>query len=192
LSEIKVGGHVELAFGPSLEARIGKGGDPMKTGYVLLWRRSRQSPIFAHDGMWKLFSLCLMNAAWEPREVVVDRKLEPVRLEPGQLVSGRQALWEQYHQIDRRGGKPQKQLKPSPTTLYRWLLTMQRMQILHIEPFNKYSIITIVNWLRYQFDGQQANNRRTSGEHKEKDTKKNKEQRRVFLNDCLEEVLSND
>jgi hypothetical protein len=170
LSEIKVRRHAELAPGPSLEERIGKGGDPMKTGYVCLWRRSRKSPIFARDGMWKLFCLCLMSAAWEPKEIMVDAALEPVHLEPGQLLCGRQALWEQYHQIDMWPGRPKKKLTPSPTTLYRWLLTMQKMQTLHIEPFNKYSIITIANWPRYQFAGQQANNRRTTGEHKEKRT----------------------
>jgi len=164
----------------------------MNAGYVLLWRRSRQSPVFAHAGMWKLFCLCLMNAVWEPKEVVVDGALKPVRLEPGQLVAGRHSLWAQYHQLCMRARKPKKPPLPSPTTLRRWLLTMQEMQMLHIASFNKFSIITIVNWHRYQFDGQQANIRQTSGGHKEKDIKKTKEERRVFLNERLEEVFSND
>jgi predicted house-cleaning noncanonical NTP pyrophosphatase (MazG superfamily) len=38
---------------------------------------------------------------------------------------------------------------------------------LNIKTYNKYSIITIINWYQYQTDEQQMNNRRTSNEHKQ-------------------------
>ena len=41
------------------------------------------------------------------------------------------------------------------------------MQLLNIKTFNKYSIITIINWNQYQQNEQQVNNRRTSNEHKQ-------------------------
>jgi hypothetical protein len=51
------------------------------------------------------------------------------------------------------------------------------MQNLRIKSFNKYSIITIINWGEYQQNEQQVNNKRTSDEHKQECIKNDKEGR---------------
>lgn len=49
------------------------------------------------------------------------------------------------------------------------------MQILNIKSYNKFSIITVINWNLYQQDEQQMNNRRTTDEHKQECIKNDKE-----------------
>jgi len=106
--------------------------------------------------------------------VVIDGLLEPVKIHPGQFVTGRDSLYREYHQLHRASRTPCRKPLPSPLSLFRWLLTLQRMQMLNIKSTNKFSIITITNWPRYQQHEQQMNNRRTTDEHKE-ECLKNKE-----------------
>lgn len=146
----------------------------MNRGYVKLWRKSCESTVFGHDGLWKLWCLCLMKATHQEIEIMVDGVLEPVTLQPGQFITGRYSLHYDYHQ-----GHIKKRYSPkaAPTaiTLYRWLLNLQKMQLLNIKSHNKYSIITVCKWEQYQVNEQQVNNRRTSDEHKQTQSKHIKE-----------------
>ncbi|MEW6671776.1 MAG: hypothetical protein AB1427_08730 [Thermodesulfobacteriota bacterium] len=146
----------------------------MKRGYIKTWRKSLDSAVFGHDGMWKLFCLCLMKACHKAMEVTIPGTLKPIRLEPGQFVTGRYSLHEDYHQAHLKKRYSRK-AAPTAITLYRWLLILQDMQILNINSYNKYSIITVINWHLYQSDEQQMNNRRTSDEHKQECIKNEKE-----------------
>jgi len=137
----------------------------LNKGYIKLYRKSKDSTIFAHEGLWKLWSLCLMKANHKKAEVTVSGLLEPVKLEPGQFMTGRYSLWEDYHQIHLKKRKPRRKPLPSPYTLTRWLLTLQDMQMLFIKTHNKYSIITIGNWYHYQGSEHQVSIKRASGEH---------------------------
>ena len=138
----------------------------MDKGYLKLWRKSRESTVFGHDGLWKLWSLCLMKATHQEIEIMVDGILKPITLKPGQFVTGRYALHSDYHQghIKKRYSR---KAAPTPYTLIRWLQTLQSMQLLSIKTYNKYSIITILNWGKYQEFEHEASIRRASGEHKQ-------------------------
>ena len=153
----------------------------MKRGYIKLWRKSKDSTIFAHEGLWKLWCLCLMKANHEGAEVMMSGLLKPVKVEPGQFITGRNSLWEDYHQFHLKKRKPRRKPAPSLITVYRWLLTLQEMQLLNIKTCNKYSIITIINWIQYQTDEQQMNNRRTTNEHKQELNKELKEETPDFF-----------
>ena len=147
----------------------------MNRGYVKLYRKSVDSSIFAHEGLWKLFCLCLMKANHEETEVMLPGTLKAIKLKPGQFITGRYQLHYDYHQ----GHKRKKySLKAAPTaiTLYRWLLSLRDMQILNIKSYNKYSIISITNWHLYQGSEQQVNTRRTSDEHKQELIKHDQEE----------------
>lgn len=139
----------------------------MNTGYVKMWRKATESPVFAHDGMWKLFCLCLMKATHQEYKLTIPGVLKPILLQPGQFVTGRDVLWEEYHQMHLKKRRPARKPVPTAYSLFRWLLTMQEMQILCIKSCNKFSIITICNWDQYQQDVQQVSNRRATGEHKQ-------------------------
>ena len=121
----------------------------MRRGYIKLWRKSKDSTVFAHDGLWKLWTLCLMSANREPAEVSIHGILEPIKINPGQFLTGRFALHYDYHQGDIRKRYSLKD-RPTPYTLIRWLQSLEAMQLLSIETCNKYSIVTVINWEQYQ------------------------------------------
>jgi len=121
----------------------------MNRGYIKLWRKSKESAVFAHEGLWKLWSLCLMKGTHQRIEVTISGILKPLKLNSGQFVTGRYSLHYDYHQGDKKR-KYSRKTAPTPYTLIRWLLILQEMQMLSIKTFNKYSIITILNWHLYQ------------------------------------------
>jgi len=146
----------------------------MNRGYIKLWRKSLDSTVFAHDGMWKLWCLCLLKADHKEADVTIPGILEPIKLKPGQFITGRDSLHYDYHQGHLKKNYSRK-ASPTAITLYRWLLTLQKGHFLHIKSYNKFSIITICNWSQYQQSEQQVNNRRTTDEHKQELNKNNKE-----------------
>lgn len=138
----------------------------MNRGYVKLWRKTKDSPVFAHEGLLKLFILCILKANHKPADVIIPGILKPIHLEPGQFITGRESLWEDYHQLHLKK-KPRRKPTPHAITVFRWLLTLQDMSILHIKSYNKYSIITVLNWIQYQQNEQQMHINCTSNVHKQ-------------------------
>jgi len=138
----------------------------VRRGYIKLWRKSKESSVFAHDGLWKLWCLCLMKANHEEAEVMIAGLLKPIKLKPGQFITGRNSLHYDYHQGHLKK-KYRRKAAPAVITVYRWLIQLENMQLLNIKTCNKYSIITIINWHQYQTNEQQVNNRRTTDEHKQ-------------------------
>ena len=144
----------------------------MKRGYVKLWRKLRNSNIFAHEGLLKLWILCLTEADHEEKEVMFKGLLSPIKLMPGQFITGRDSLHRDYHQADIRPKRYSPENRPVAKTLYRWLVIFKKMQNLSIKNTNKYSIITIINWERYQKNVQQMSNKRPTSVHKQEGIKK--------------------
>jgi len=97
----------------------------MNRGYVKMWRKSLDSSIFGHEGLWKLFCLCIMKASHSGHEVTIPGILKPIRLEPGQFISGRHSLHEDYHQAQLKKRYSRK-AAPTAITLYRWLLNLEK------------------------------------------------------------------
>ncbi len=121
----------------------------MNRGYVKLWRKSKDSIVFGNEGLWKLWCLCLMKAAWKKKDVTVPGVLRPVELMPGQFVMGRYSIHLDYHQ-GRSNPNYSQNSSPTPLTLYRWLKKLAEWDYLNIKSRNKYSIITICNWSKDQ------------------------------------------
>jgi len=126
----------------------------MHRGFVALWRKYLRSEVFLDDGLWKLWTLCLAKANWESNSIKMDGVTQPVKLKPGQFITGRDALHANYHQ-GRRGYKKR---HPSAKTLWRWLKKLENMQLLSIKSTNKFSIITMANWPIEQADKQKVSN----------------------------------
>ena len=142
----------------------------MREGWIRLYRKSIESPVFANEHLWKLWCLCLLKANHKTEYVPIEGIVEPIKINPGQFITGRYELHADYHQ--RRKGY--KKRFPSPLTVWRWLHFLKNMQNLNIKSFSKYSIISINNWKPYQENEQQMNNRRTSDEHKQEVLRINK------------------
>lgn len=143
----------------------------MNKGYIKLHRKILDSLVFEHEGIFKLWCLCLLLANHKEEEVKAPYSLKVIKLKPGQFLTGRDSLHRAYHQSQIRK-KYSRRARPTAITLYRWLLFLQKCQNLNIKTYNKYSIITITNWSQYQVNEQQMNNRRTTDEHKQECIKK--------------------
>jgi hypothetical protein len=139
----------------------------VQRGYYVTWRKYIDSEVFLDEGLWKLWSLCMKKANWEANSVKMEGVVQPVKLKPGQFITGRYELHGAYHQW-RKGYKKR---KPAPYTLWRRLKTLERMQFLSIKSTNKFSIITMANWPKEQTQKQKVSNsvsnRRSSDEHRE-------------------------
>lgn len=126
------------------------------------------SPIWLDPDLFRLWMYCLMKASHKERTILVDK--QEVYLKPGQFVTGRFSL----HQEFNKGIPPRKQTKD--TTLWSWLKRLEKMGNLDIKPSNKYSVVSIVNWDEYQItlttEPQQIDNRLTT-EPQQIDTNKN-------------------
>jgi len=129
----------------------------MNRGYVKLWRKSIDSEIWADPGLWRLWCLCLMLANHKQGHVRIEGQVKPIKVMPGQFVTGRFELHKTFYPTRRKKNK-------SPLTLWRWMQVLKNMGNLNIKSYAKCSLITINNWSQYQQPEQQMNNRRTTDE----------------------------
>jgi TusA-related sulfurtransferase len=128
-------------------------------GWISLHRKIRKNPIFNDMELLRLWLICLTEATHKQREQIIGR--QTVHLEPGEFVTGRFDLQEMYND----GLKRDQQI--SPKTASRWLETLKNGEFLTIKVTNKFSVVSILNWDKYQssdheFDQQVTNKRPTS------------------------------
>jgi hypothetical protein len=98
-----------------------------------------------------------MKATHKERFVSIDGVLNPVKISPGQFITGRFSLHEEMYPRKKKENK-------SPLTVWRWLQTLEKLENLNINSYSKYSVITISNWSDYQGNEQHVNNTRTTHE----------------------------
>lgn len=167
----------------------------MSGGWIKVHRKLLESPIYSNAGMLKLWIHCLLKASHTEHEHLVGMQL--VKLKPGQFVTGREALAEEFN----KGAK--KKDVVSAITLWRWLLFFEEMQMLNIKKTTKFSVVTVINWCEYQSAEQQVNNKRTTSEQQmntnknvkndknEKNNISRKSTKRFYEDDSDEIILVN-
>ncbi|MFV0395653.1 MAG: hypothetical protein ACK5LC_14915 [Coprobacillaceae bacterium] len=128
-----------------------------EVGYIKLYRKIKNSPIWADPFKYKLWNLCLMKATHTEQKYLIGNSV--ITLNKGQFVTGRNALESEFND-----GASKKNTIDG-LTLMRWLDLFADLEMLNIKKTNKYSVVTVNNWSKYQIDEQQANNKRTSTEH---------------------------
>lgn len=112
--------------------------------------------IYSDPHLLKLWIHCLLKASHTEREQLVGRQV--ITLEPGQFVTGRDALAREFN------AGATKQNIVSAITLWRWLLMFESLKMLNIKKTTKYSVVTVIKWVEYQNNEHQMNNKRTSNE----------------------------
>ncbi|WP_342489148.1 DnaD domain protein [Cytobacillus sp. FSL W7-1323] len=125
-------------------------------GYIKLYRKLIDSPVWDDPNYLKLWMFCLMKATHKEREILIGNQV--VTLEPGQFITGRKALSDELN----RGMKTKH--KQSEISWWRYLNNLEKWQMLNIKKTNKYSVVSITKWSEYQESEQQLNNNRTSNE----------------------------
>ncbi|MFW7189940.1 hypothetical protein [Lysinibacillus sp. BNK-21] len=125
-------------------------------GWISLHRKLQEHEIYADPYMLKLWIHCLLKASHKERNQLVGNQV--VNLEVGQFITGRKALANEFN----KGAKDTHII--SESTLWRWLLLFEQLQMLNIKKTTKYSVVTVVNWCEYQGTEQQMNSKWTADE----------------------------
>ena len=128
----------------------------MERGWVAIWRKSVDASVFQNEGLWKVWTWCLMKATHRPQWVPMKtgRGTRELELQPGQFIFGRNVA--------------AKELNMAPSTVRNRMAKLKKLGNLDIQEDTHFSIVSIVNWDSYQFgpkneDSQQDNQRTTKG-----------------------------
>lgn len=115
-------------------------------GWIRIHRKLQKSDVFKDPEILRLWMLLLMKASHSERSLEWDG--ETVNLLPGQFITGRQSLADEYN----KGLTAKWMVKP--LTLWNWLKKLETMENLKIEtaPSRRYSIVTLLQWDEHQTD----------------------------------------
>lgn len=105
-----------------------------RKGWVKLYRQLLDSGIWGNPQLVVLWIWCLLKASSEKQKIIVNG--EELLLRPGQFVTGRKSASDET-------GIPE-------STIYRHLKILENMNMLKRQANRRYTLITIVNWGKYQ------------------------------------------
>jgi hypothetical protein len=142
------------------------------TSYIKLFRKILKSPIWDNEKMLKVRIWCLLKATHKDREQLVGRQI--VFLKKGQFIFGRK--------------KASEELKIKEKTLYDYMQILQSLQMLNINPNNKFSVVTIEKWEDYQIEELKIDNKKTTNEQ-QMNTNKNVKKLYLYLFNKYEEQV---
>jgi len=110
----------------------------LNEGWVPLFRKSTKSQVFQNEGLWKLWTWCMMKAShteqWVP--IKTGKGITEVHLQPGQFIFGRKTA--------------AKELKMKPSTVMKRMLKLKNMQNCNTQSSTHYSVVTLTNWGFYR------------------------------------------
>lgn len=144
-------------------------------GWLKLHRSIIDSAVFEDSEILKIWIWLLCNVAFEEHDTIYLGKV--IHLKKGQIATGRK--------------KMAQQIGISENRVYRALNILQQLGNINIKSNNKYSLITLENWAKYQQDqtaNEQQNNSKINSKPTAKQTanehnKRNKE--RKESKECL-------
>jgi hypothetical protein len=99
-------------------------------GYIKLYRKLLESPIFQNEKALKVWIWCLCKATHTDHEEIVGRQI--VSLKVGQFVFGRL--------------KASEELKMNDRTVYDYMKLLEKMGNVSIKSNNKFSIVTVLEY----------------------------------------------
>lgn len=118
-------------------------------GYIKVWRSLIGHPIMKHSGLCHLWVYCLLRAEWKERDRLVLNTTQSMQVERGSFLTTRSKLHAGLYPKDR--DEVEHGPAPSPSTVWRWLMSLQTMECLIVQTMNKLgTIVTICNYDLYQ------------------------------------------
>lgn len=112
----------------------------MASGWICVHRQLLDNPIFKNDKLFRVFMYCLLKASHSDHDQLVGDVIVPVK--EGQFVSGRKSISSATNLTEQN--------------VRTALVKLEKLKILTIKATNKFSIISIVNWNKYQQNNQQV------------------------------------
>lgn len=113
-----------------------------RKGYIKVYRQIVDTAIWADSDKLKLWMMCILKASHEDHDVMVGNTI--IHLEKGEFLTGRDALECEFN----KGVKREKRV--SGKTLFRYLEMFEKLKMLSIKKSNKYTVISLINWGKYQ------------------------------------------
>ncbi len=145
-------------------------------GWIKVYRSLLKSPIFSSEKGLKVWVWCLLKATHAHHKQYVGRVLVP--LSPGQFVFGRQSAAQE--------------LRMNESTVRDWISVLRGDRYIDVKSFNKYSVISIINWQDYQENDSEYDNKPKT-KRQQKDTNKNvKNEKNVRIIAAAEKNLKKD
>ena len=117
----------------------------MEQGYVKLWRKCLDSGLLKNPTAWQLFGYLLLKATHRAHRQLVGGMV--FDLQPGDVIFGR--------------SKAADDLCVGEQSIRTALKLLEKLEIVTSKPTNKCTVISFVNWDRYQ-DEQPAPNQQTN------------------------------
>ena len=130
-------------------------------GWLKLYRSILDSAVFQDAEILKVWIWLLCNVAFEQHDTICCGKV--ITIKPGQIATGRKKI---AQCTDLNENK-----------VYRALTALKSLGNIEIKATNKYSIITVVNWDKYQDENgkrtssEQQNNSRTTADEQQNNSK---------------------
>lgn len=139
-------------------------------GWVKIHRKMLENPIICKDSDYlSVWIYLLLNATH--KEIPALFKGKKIILKPGQLITGRKSI--------------SSKLKISESKIYRIINDYKSEHQIEQQTSNKNSLITIINWDKYQENEQQneqqMNNKRTTNEQQVNTNKNVKNDNNIYL-----------
>lgn len=130
-------------------------------GWIKLYRKSIDSQVFQNDGLWKVWTWCLLKANHKDAWVLVTtgKGETEVFVERGQFIFGRKSA--------------AKELKMPPATVQKRMLKLETMQNCVTDCDTHYSIVSILNYDLYQSQQNEEVSPKVSGKEQASITNKN-------------------
>ena len=131
-------------------------------GWLKLYRSILDSAVFQDAEVLKVWIWLLCNVAFEQHDTICYGKV--IHLKPGQIATGRKKI-AQCTDLNE-------------TKVYRALIAIKSLGNIEIKSTNKYSIITVVNWDKYQDENckrtanEQQTNSKTTAEEQQDNSKR--------------------
>jgi len=139
------------------------------SGWIKLHRKLLENPIFNNPDLLRVWIWCLLKANHTDFTQMVG--LQEINLKEGQFITGR---------FTGSG-----ELNINPSTFYKYLKTLEKLQMISLKSNNKMTIVTIENWRKYQFEDdesyQQNNNKVTTKEQQNNTNKNDKNDKNIFI-----------
>lgn len=107
-------------------------------GWISLYRKSIYSQVFQNEGLWKVWTWCLLKANHEDKWVSfkTGRGTAEIFVKRGQFLFGRKTAARELNMKDR--------------TVHKRMLKLKSMRNCDIQSDSHYSVVTILNYDHYQ------------------------------------------
>ena len=139
-------------------------------GWIKLYRKSIDSQVFQSEGLWKIWTWCLLKANHKDQwvQVKIGKGTTEVFIKRGQFIFGRKTAAKELRMVER--------------TVHKRMLKLKSMRNCDIQSDSHYSIVTILNYDVYQSVPLEDVTGKVTGKGQASDTNKNDKNKKNLKN----------